>query len=235
MEQSNKKTVLAIFAHSDDELGVSGTLANHAENGDDVYLAFLTKGENASTVKGSAEEIRKKREEHTKKISELLGVKVRYLDFKDSKIEHNVQGGYKVAELIKEIQPDILISWTKYRNVGGGHPDHRNTADLVYDAISYARYKNGESEFKPYRKFINFYTYLNQEDHITAQIQYVNVTKQAEKIRKFIQIYKEAYGDWPVEDFKFGQLAYFGRKAGVRYAEAFEKVMSAQEAPKLLP
>ncbi len=234
MEENKRKTVLAIFAHSDDELSVAGTLANHSANGDDVYLAFLTKGENASTVKGTSDEIKRKREEHTKKISSLLGVTVRYLDFPDSKIEHNVEGGYKIAELIKEIRPEILISWTKYSNIGGGHPDHRNTAELVFDAISYARYKNGASKFEPYREYISYYTYLNRAERVSSQVVYVDVSEQVDKIMKFIEIYKEAYGDWPVKDYKMGQMAFFGRQAKVKYAEAFEKVMSGRPASKLL-
>lgn len=229
-----KKTILAIFAHSDDELSVAGTLANHSERGDDVYLAFLTKGENSSTVIGNSDEIKQKREEHTRKISELLGVTIKFLDFPDSKIAHTVENGYKVAELIKEIRPNILISWTEFQRLGSGHPDHRNTSKLVLDAISYARYKNNNSPFDPYREIYSFYTYLNLHEKPSSQISYVDVTDQIEKIRKFIEIYKEAYGDWPVEDFKFGSMAYNGRLAGVKYAEAFEQVMTSGPAPKFL-
>ncbi|OLS25443.1 MAG: 1D-myo-inositol 2-acetamido-2-deoxy-alpha-D-glucopyranoside deacetylase, partial [Candidatus Heimdallarchaeota archaeon LC_2] len=55
--ETDKKTVLAIFAHADDELGCVGTLANYADDGHNVYLAFLTKGENSTTVEGNSEEV----------------------------------------------------------------------------------------------------------------------------------------------------------------------------------
>ena len=99
-----KKTLLAIFAHSDDELGCVGTMANYSEAGYNVVLAFLTKGENASTLTGDAQEIIEKRKKHTKSIESLLGVTVRYLDFVDSNIENTVENGYKVAEFVKEIK-----------------------------------------------------------------------------------------------------------------------------------
>ena len=47
-ETRKPKNVVAIFAHPDDEASVVGTLANHSEKGDNVYVIFLTRGENAS-------------------------------------------------------------------------------------------------------------------------------------------------------------------------------------------
>ena len=61
------------------------------------------------------------------------------MDFPDSKIEYNMENGYKVAELIKETRPNVIITWNKFERMGSGHPDHRNTASLVYDALNYAR------------------------------------------------------------------------------------------------
>ncbi|MHA2249996.1 MAG: PIG-L deacetylase family protein [Candidatus Kariarchaeaceae archaeon] len=231
---SDQKRVLAIFAHADDELSCAGTLANHAQEGHQVTLAFLSKGENSSTVVGSPEEIKQKRREMSRKIEEILGVTVRFLDFDDSKIAYNVENAYKVAEVIKEIQPHILITWNKYNRIGAGHPDHRNCSDLVRDAISYARYKNNNSKFAPYRELFNFYMYHNP-DNPRVQLEYVDVTNQEETIRNFIEIYKEAYGNWPVKEFKFGSLAMYGRLAGVKYAEVFEVIARGSSTPKLLP
>ena len=48
-----KETVLAIFAHPDDELTTVGTLANHSQRGDRAILAWLTYGESATTIEGT--------------------------------------------------------------------------------------------------------------------------------------------------------------------------------------
>ncbi len=45
MADSEKKTIISLFAHPDDELGAIGTLANHAERGDRVIMAWTTCGE----------------------------------------------------------------------------------------------------------------------------------------------------------------------------------------------
>jgi len=230
----DKKTLLAIFAHSDDELNCVGTMANYSDAGHNVVLAFLTKGENASTLKGNAQEIMEKRRKHTQSIEKLLGVKVRFLDFIDSNIENTVENGYKVAEFLKEIKPDIIITWSKFDRVGGGHPDHRNCSDIVRDAISYARYKRNGSNFEPYRETIDFYTYTNPMQNSSNRLTYVDITDQVERIKDFINIYKEAYGDWPVDDFKQSSMISNGLQSGVKYAEVFEVIHQASPSSKFL-
>jgi len=74
-EEHTPLNVVAVFAHPDDEASVLGTLANHRERGDKVSIVMLTHGENASTLKGTHEEIAKTREEHVGKIEEILGAK----------------------------------------------------------------------------------------------------------------------------------------------------------------
>jgi len=233
-DSDDHKRVLAVFAHSDDELSCAGTLANHADAGDEVTLLFLTKGENATTVEGDGKEVIEKRKEHTRKINELLGITVRYLDFPDSRIPYTVEGAYEIAEVIKEIRPHIMISWNKFTRMGAGHPDHRHTAEMVFDAINYARYQNNESKYEPYRENISFYRYHNPQANADYKLQYVDVTDQDQKIRDFIKIYQEAYGDWPVTEFKFNALRYHGYQFGVKLAELFEVVNRVEKIPKVL-
>ncbi|MCH8908818.1 MAG: PIG-L family deacetylase [Candidatus Heimdallarchaeota archaeon] len=235
MSQKRKKeTVLAIFAHADDELGCAGTMANHVDAGDDVILAFLTKGENITSLDGNLKDKVEERKTHTDKIQDLLGVRVKFLDFKDSNIEYNVENGYIVAELIKEIKPTIIISWSKFETMGGGHPDHRNTSDLVRDAISYARYKREGSKFEPHREMMSYYTYVNPLEISNHQIEAVDVSHQVEKIQSFINIYKAAYGSFPVEDFKFNSMKYFAQRSGATHVEVFKIIQRRKIARKLL-
>ncbi|MHA2029247.1 MAG: PIG-L deacetylase family protein [Candidatus Kariarchaeaceae archaeon] len=231
--KSDKITLLAIFAHADDELNCVGTMANYTDAGHNVVLAFLTKGENASTVEGNAEEIMIKRKKHTEKIETLLGVSVRFLDFSDSNIAYSVENGYRIAELIKEVKPNIIITWGKFDRIGAGHPDHRNCADLVRDAVSYARYKRNGSNFEPYRESIDFLTYTDSRTPSSMELTFIDVTDQSKRIIDFIKIYKEAYGDWPVEEFKMSSMTYNGRLSGVKYAEVFSVVNRGTPAGKI--
>jgi hypothetical protein len=104
------ETVVGIVAHPDDEIGMVGTLKNHANRGDTVILAWMTAGESTTALKGTPEkkgEIRKKQAEE---VSSVLGVKTRFLGFKDSQIPHTVEAAKKVAEFIREVSPTGCVN-----------------------------------------------------------------------------------------------------------------------------
>ncbi len=228
-------TLLAVFAHPDDELNCAGTLINHSEKGDNVHLLFLTKGENSSFLDGNPEERANKRKEHTKKIEELLGVTVHFLDFPDSHVAVTVENAYELAEKIKEIRPNGIITWNLPNRPGAAHPDHRACSRLVFDSIHYARYRNQNSPYEPWREPVSLYQYYDPQVDQGCQVYYVDVTDHVKQIYKFIEIYQEAYGDWPIKKFKETLMRSFGREANVEYAEAFKIVVNTAKAPKTLP
>ena len=157
-ENLDPKTVIAVFAHPDDEASVIGTLANHSDRGDKVIVTFLTRGENASSIGGSPEEIMEKRAGHAKKIEDILGAEYRLLDLPDSGVQSSVENAKKLAKQFKELKPDVIITWSQSEQIGLGHPDHRYTHDIVVDAISYMRYKDPNCSYEPHRAPISFYT-----------------------------------------------------------------------------
>ena len=230
-----KRTLMAIFSHPDDELGCAGTLANHSDAGNDVYLMFLTRGENATTIPGTAEEKIKIRKKHSEEIEKILGIKVLFMDFPDSQIEYTMEGAYKIAEELKRIRPNAIITWNQTKRLGSGHPDHRNTSKLVYDAISYARYNAHGSKFDPVRIRMTLYTYTLQGNQTEFPVRYVDVGHQLERISKFIEVYKKAYGDWPVQEMKLAWMRLAGLNAGVTHAEALAVVLRGFPAEKTLP
>ena len=69
---------------------------------------------------------------------------------------------------------------------------------------------------------------------MSNRLTYVDITDKADLIKDFIQIYKEAYGDWPVDDFKQSSMISNGIQSGVKYAEVFEVVNQASPVSKFL-
>jgi len=122
------KTVMSLFAHPDDELSAFGTLANHAHAGDRVVLAWMCEGEMTTAIKGTPEEKKEIRRAHMKKIADLIGAEFRVLDFADAHIFPSQESALRVAELIRETKPSILITWNMFWSTGAGHPDHRYTS-----------------------------------------------------------------------------------------------------------
>jgi N-acetylglucosamine malate deacetylase 1 len=90
--------VLAMVAHPDDEvLGAGGTLARHAEVGDDVYIAFLTDGVSA---RKSDQVVADRRAAAARAAAQMLGaVEPCFLDFPDNGLD-----SVPLLDLVKAVE-----------------------------------------------------------------------------------------------------------------------------------
>ena len=223
-KQDRPLNVVAVFAHPDDEAGSLGTLANHSDRGDNVYVVMLTHGENASFLKGTPEEIAKTREGHVGRIEGIIGAKYILMDLPDSGITPSVENAKKLASIFKKLKPDIVITWGEYKTIGLGHPDHRYTHTITLDALSYARYKNNDDENPPHREPVSLYTPIEGSGMADASI-YIDVTNQYDKMMECFDVYEEAYGQWPVRNYVVSEMTVNGMFLGVKYAEVFKKIL----------
>ena len=122
----NKKAVVAIFAHPDDEaFGPAGTLAKFTET-HDVYLLCATKGHaGTNSSRDQKNKLFKIRERELRQSAKELGIKkVFFLGFRDGCLCNNHY--HRLAEKIKKItdtlKPEIIVTFDK--NGVSGHIDH---------------------------------------------------------------------------------------------------------------
>lgn len=121
-KNKNRKTVVAIFAHPDDEsFGPSGTIAKFAQK-NDVYVLCATKGESGM---GPSSNLAAIRANELRESAKILGVKnVFFLGFVDGTLSNYIY--HKLASIIEQklklLRPEILIT-TEPRGVSG-HIDH---------------------------------------------------------------------------------------------------------------
>ncbi len=115
------ETIVAVFAHPDDEaFGPAGTIAKLSKN-NDVYVLCATRGEAGRTNKNIA----KIRSLELKKSAKILGVKeVFFLGFKDGTLSNSVYHklAKKIEEKVKSLKPKILLTFEP-RGISG-HIDH---------------------------------------------------------------------------------------------------------------
>jgi len=118
--------VLAIAAHRDDvEQTCGGTLLKMAERGQRTGILDLTQGEMGT--RGTAEERAREAEEAAR----ILRVSWRQgLDIPDGRVENNWENRLKVARVIRQTRPRVVILpyWK------GRHPDHYTASKLGYEA-----------------------------------------------------------------------------------------------------
>jgi len=136
-----KKTILAVLAHPDDEsFGMGGTLALYASRGMGVHLVCATRGEvgeaTPELLKGF-ESVAQLRESELRCAAGILGLAgVHFLDYRDSGMPGSPDNTHpraltaqplddvaaKVVRYIRELKPQIVLTFDP---IGGyRHPDH---------------------------------------------------------------------------------------------------------------
>lgn len=113
--------ILVIAPHPDDEvLGCGGTIKNHVNKGDQVYLCIVTK---AYTPDWSEDFITSRAKE-IKKSNEILGItKTFFLDFPAAKLDTvpHKDVNHAIDKVIKEVSPEVV--YVPYE--GDLHKDHQ--------------------------------------------------------------------------------------------------------------
>src|ERR1700739_4240335 len=118
--------ILALAAHRDDvEQTCGGTLLKMAERGYRTGILDLTRGEMGT--RGSAED----REREALEAARILKTTWRgALDIPDGRVENTWENKLKVARVLREQRPRVVILpyWK------GRHPDHYTASRLGYEA-----------------------------------------------------------------------------------------------------
>ncbi len=235
--------ILAIAAHRDDvEQTCGGTLLKMAQRGQRTGVLDLTQGEMGT--RGTAED----RAREAADAARILGVSWRRaLDIPDGRVENTWENRLKVASVIRETRPRVVILpyWK------GRHPDHYTCSVLTYEACFLAglsklalssqpsavsptksgvdaSVERGES-LAPHRPFKIIYATLYYDVRPTFV---VDITEQFEQKFASILAYKSQFSDQEAGKDIFpahGEIRarvdamarYYGMLGGVTYAEPF--------------
>jgi len=220
--------ILAIAAHRDDvEQTCGGTLLKAAQRGQRTGILDLTQGEMGT--RGTADD----RAREAADAAKILGVSWRNaLDIPDGRVENTYENRLKVATVIREARPRVVILpyWK------GRHPDHYTASILGYEACFLAGLsklplssKNGGSPLSPHRPFKIIYATLYYDIRPTFV---VDITDQFDKKFTSLIAYKSQFSDqeagkdiFPAHDeirTRLDAMArFYGMLGGVTYAEPF--------------
>ncbi|MFC4453167.1 PIG-L deacetylase family protein [Deinococcus sonorensis] len=161
----NAPTILAVFAHPDDEaFSVGGTLAYYAERGVRVVLACATRGEAGKITDPSmtVEDLGAQREQELRNACEALGIPAPvFLGYHDSGREERTRHDdpralmnvdvfeleKDIRALIEEYRPQVIITFDPHG--GYGHVDHIQ----VHRATSAAFFSTGHLQGAPQRLY----------------------------------------------------------------------------------
>jgi len=231
--------ILAIAAHRDDvEQTCGGTLLKMAQRGQRTGILDLTQGEMGT--RGTAED----RAREASDAAMILGVSWRRaLDIPDGRVENTWENRLKVASVIRETRPRVVILpyWK------GRHPDHYRASVLGYEACFLAglaklalssqpptvSQTNSSADRldspAPHRPFKIIYATLYYDARPTFV---VDISQQFEQKFASILAYKSQFSDeeagkdlFPAHDEIHARVEsmarYYGALGGVTYAEPF--------------
>jgi LmbE family N-acetylglucosaminyl deacetylase len=152
--------VLAIGAHAADmEFTCGAALALAVHEGGRASLLHMTLGEGGHPTLSAEEYARQKRVE-MQEAARRLGADVRAFDYKDAQLPYNDEVSLRVADVIRELRPDVIVThWG-----GSGHKDHQNTHYIVNDAVFFAALPSVELKGGPAHAAKQLYYAENWED-----------------------------------------------------------------------
>jgi len=235
--------ILALAAHRDDvEQTCGGTLLKMAERGHRTGILDLTQGEMGT--RGTAEDRAREADEAAR----ILKVRWRRaLDIPDGRVENTWENRLKVARLLRQLRPRVLILpfWE------GRHPDHYTASVLGYEAAfvsglaklevsdqpsaisrqvsSAIAASEGDESLAPHRPFKIIYASLYRDVRPSFV---VDISEQFEARFRSLMAYKSQFTDQQAGSGIFPAQAeirarvesmarFYGMLGGVTYAEPF--------------
>jgi N-acetylglucosamine malate deacetylase 1 len=213
--------ILALAAHRDDvEQTCGGTLLKMAERGYRTGILDLTQGEMGT--RGTAED----RAREAAEAARILKVSWRHaLDMPDGRVENTLENRYKVARVIREQRPHVLILpyWE------GRHPDHYTASVLGYEAAFISGLAKLPLEGSAHRPFKIIYASLYRDVRPSFV---VDITAQFETRLESLMAYKSQFTDQQAGSGIFpaqkeirarieAMARFYGLLGGVTYAEPF--------------
>lgn len=158
---AQKRTLLGVYGHPDDEQGVSGLMAKYAREGVEVTLICCTRGEAgeiAPGVNATQENLGALREDELRCAAEKIGVtNLYFLGYRDSGMMGTAENNDpralwqanlfdvtdKVVRLVRRHRPQVMLTFDP--GGGYGHPDHIR----AHQAATIAYYVAGDARIFP--------------------------------------------------------------------------------------
>jgi LmbE family N-acetylglucosaminyl deacetylase len=238
--------ILLVAAHPADSFDqAGGTLAHHVARGDKVTVAIATTGVRSHhwelkdekqrqgsdlDVETRMKEAVAEKLEETRKACRICGFDdVRDLGFEDDDLLLDRAKVEAIAEVIREVKPDLLISHHPYET--GGLKMHGTIGQATVFATTLAQGSGRgrqERHLTPSIYFMNPIAYIGAnslEYASTSRVDlYIDITDVIDKKVKALDcISSQYYGG--AYSRKRGEMedGHYGNKAGVGYAEAFQR------------
>jgi LmbE family N-acetylglucosaminyl deacetylase len=226
--------VVAIYAHPDDpEISAGGTLARWADAGSEVHVVVTTRGDKGtSDPDADLAALAATRRRETAAAAEVLGVAAHHhLDHPDGELGDDRELRLELVRIVRTVRPDIVLCPDPTAVFFGdgyvNHRDHRVTGWATLDAVAPAA---GNPHYFPELRAEGLDVHHVRSLYLSGTLEpnvWVDISDTLE--RKIEALFRHESqlvetGEWFREFLRASAIAA-GRTAGVRYAEAFRRLL----------
>ena len=219
--------ILAFGPHPDDvEFYCSGTLAKYKEQGHDVGVAVMTRGDVGSPTL-TREQIGALREQEARRSAALLGAQFYWLGYDDEFLYDSPAVRKHVIDVIRQFQPDVVLCPDKDNDY---LPDHTRTGQIIWDTHVMATVRLIETGHPAIEKVHTIWFYdsismMNFQPEV-----WIDITETWPLKVKLLACH-ESQNAWLKKVFNMSmadsaeiQARARGAQAGCKYAECFRRV-----------
>jgi N-acetylglucosamine malate deacetylase 1 len=211
--------VLVLAAHPDDEvLGMGGTIALHADRGDEVRIVCVTDGSSTQYPGDSA--LRERKNDEARRAARELGVEdYVHLDLPDMRLDTipHVEVNRVVEEHVRDFGPELVYT---------PHPDVNQDHCALFDSVSVA---TRPIPGQPVRRLLTYAPTSSTEWTPAARNWFVpnwfvDVTATIERKLAAFACYETERRDYPHPRSERALRAHaelYGSTVGCEYAEPF--------------
>jgi LmbE family N-acetylglucosaminyl deacetylase len=225
---------LAVYAHPDDpEISAGGTLAAWAAAGAAVHVLITTRGDKGSSDPAvDPVALTRRRIEETDAAGQVLGLAGHHhLDHPDGELPEDRSLCEQIVRVVRELRPDVVVcpdpTAVFFGDAYYNHRDHRVTGYATLDAIAPAA---GNPHYFPEHLRDGLTVHEVRAAYLSGTLEpncWVDITTTQE--RKVDALFRHESqlvetGEWFREYLRESALEA-GRAVGVRYAEAFRKLV----------
>lgn len=232
-------SALAVYAHPDDpEISAGGSLARWADEGAEVWILITTRGDKGtSDPEADLEALARRRVDETAAAVERLGFAGHFhLDYGDGELVDDAALRGQIVRYVRELAPEVVLcpdpTAVFFGDTYFNHRDHRVTGWATLDAVAPAA---GNPHYFPDHATEGLATHHVDAIYLSGTLApncWVDITGTLET--KIDALFCHASqltdddgsltGDW-FRDFLRQSAEDAGRAAGVRYAEAFRRII----------
>ena len=226
MALASKKKVLVVAAHPDDEvLGCGGTIARHADNGDQVHVLIVVEGSTSRQQKRDRAQVQDELSALAKaahKAGSILGAAgVELLDLPDNRLDSidRLDLIKRIEECVERHQPECVY----VHHAGDVNVDHRRLHETVVTACR-------PTPHHVVKRLLSFEVASSTEWQPPGSASafqpnwFVDISAQWERKREALGVYVSEMRDWPhARSLKAVEhlARWRGAQVGVEAAEAF--------------